>query len=94
MGFKIHFPDLNRSVEAEEKETILDSSLNAGIDLEYSCRFGRCGACKILLLSGEVEHLSHGKFSLTEEEKKEGYILACRSVPLSDLILPWIKKKV
>ncbi|PJZ54188.1 2Fe-2S iron-sulfur cluster-binding protein [Leptospira adleri] len=92
MGFKIHFPDLNRRIESGEKETILDSALNAGIDLAYSCRFGRCGVCKILLLGGKVEHLSHGKFSLTEEEKEEGFILACRSVPLSDLILPWTHK--
>lgn len=66
MGFKIHFPDLKRNIEVEDQETILDSSLNAGIDLAYSCRFGRCGVCKILLLSGNVEQLSHGKFSLME----------------------------
>ncbi len=94
MGFKIHFPYLKRNIEVEDQETILDSSLNAGIDLAYSCRFGRCGVCKILLLSGNVEQRSHGKFSLMEEEKNEGFILACRAIPMSDLVLLSMKGKV
>ncbi|TGL95103.1 hypothetical protein EHQ76_17090 [Leptospira barantonii] len=87
MTYKIYFPDWNRSAEVLEGENVLDSSLRSKIDLSYSCRFGRCGACKILLLKGEVEHLSHSRFALTEEEKENGFILACRSVPKSDLSL-------
>lgn len=87
MTYKIYFPDWNRSADVLEGENVLDSSLRSKIDLSYSCRSGRCGACKILLLKGEVEHLSHNRFALTEEEKENGLILACRSVPKSDLSL-------
>ncbi|MCG6192316.1 2Fe-2S iron-sulfur cluster-binding protein [Leptospira sp. FAT2] len=87
MKHQIYFPNWNRSIEALEEENILDSSLRSGVDLSYSCRAGRCGACKIILLEGQVEHLSHNQFALTEEEKEKGYILACRSIPKSDLSL-------
>lgn len=40
---------------------------------------------EIQALSGEVEHLSHNRFILTQEEKSQGLILACRAIPKSNV---------
>lgn len=66
--------------------TILDSARAAGFVLEHSCRTGRCGACKGLVVSGDTEVLTP-EDSLTESERKEGYILTCCRAALNDLQL-------
>lgn len=92
MNYQIYFSNWNRIVDVLEGENILDSSLRSEIELPHSCRFGRCGACKLLLVHGEVENLSYSRFALPDEEKRNGFILACRSVPKSDLVLRWIEE--
>ncbi|MDV6235993.1 2Fe-2S iron-sulfur cluster-binding protein [Leptospira ellisii] len=91
MNFRINLPDPKSRRQPQETETVLEVALRTGIELPYSCRFGRCGVCKILLVEGEVEFLSYNRFALTDEEKRNGYILACRSVPKSDLVVRTIE---
>ncbi|OKY27423.1 hypothetical protein BI291_00825 [Thalassotalea sp. PP2-459] len=67
------------------QEPILDQGEAAGLILPYSCRGGMCGRCKIKLESGEVKQLADD--GLTDEEKQQGYILACSAIPQSDLVL-------
>ena len=63
-------------------ETILDTALEKGIDLPYSCQSGVCTTCQGKLVSGTVSmDVSDG---LSDEEIEEGYILCCQSHPTSD----------
>jgi len=39
-----------------EDDTILNVLRNAGIDLQYSCEQGICGACEVSYLSGTPDH--------------------------------------
>jgi ferredoxin len=39
-----------------EDETILNVLRDAGVDLQYSCEQGICGACEVTYLSGVPEH--------------------------------------
>lgn len=66
-------------------EPILDQGEAAGLILPYSCRGGMCGRCKIKLESGEVRQLADD--GLTDEEKAQGYVLACSAIPQTDLVL-------
>ncbi|TDQ57615.1 NADH oxidoreductase Hcr [Mesocricetibacter intestinalis] len=52
--------------------TALESN---GVPIIAGCRTGVCGSCKTLVLSGEYESDNYGP--LTEEEIKQGYVLAC-----------------
>ena len=70
-------------------ETLLAAALASGIDYPHTCRSGRCGACKSRLSSGSVTLVPHTRFSLTEEEKAAGLILACRAVLESDVTVMW-----
>ena len=78
------------SLEVREGQTILDAALAAGIPYPHGCRSGRCGSCKSRLIEGEVELLQHSRFALTEEEKADGLILACRAMPQTDAAVAWL----
>lgn len=67
------------------QEPILDQGEAAGLILPYSCRGGMCGRCKIKLENGSVRQLADD--GLTDEEKQQGYVLACSSIPQSDVVL-------
>ncbi|MFU0506353.1 2Fe-2S iron-sulfur cluster-binding protein [Pseudaminobacter sp. NGMCC 1.201702] len=78
------------SLKVEHGHTILDAALAAGIPYPHGCRSGRCGSCKSRLIEGEVELLQHSRFALTEDEKADGLILACRAVPQTDAAVAWL----
>ena len=65
-------------------ETILSAALRSGLDVPHRCQAGICGACKGRLHDGEVEMTPYSDFALSEGEKANGLILACRAVPWSD----------
>lgn len=37
-------------------EKLLDRLLDAGVDVDYSCQEGICGACEVSVIDGEVDH--------------------------------------
>ncbi|MDA0147701.1 class I ribonucleotide reductase maintenance protein YfaE [Vibrio sp. LaRot3] len=45
------------TITSNASNTLLESLENAGIDAEYNCRDGHCGACRCKLKSGEVEYV-------------------------------------
>lgn len=79
-----------RTVAVPEGVTILDAALADGIAYPHGCRSGRCGSCKSRLVSGEVDLLEHSRFALSDGEKAQGLILACRAIPTRDAIVAWL----
>ncbi len=77
-------------LEIPDGQTILEAALAAGISYPHGCRSGRCGSCKSRLIEGEVQLLQHSRFALTEEEKSDGLILACRALPQTDAAVAWL----
>ena len=73
------------AITVEPKETLLQAALRQGIDFPYSCRVGGCATCKCRLLEGKVKQLTRSDYILSDEELDQGYILACQSVPRSDI---------
>ena len=88
-GFTAHIPQAGRTIPVKPGQTLLAAALAAGVDYPHSCRSGRCGACKSRLAGGSVTLLPHTRFSLTEEEKAAGLILACRAALESDVTVMW-----
>ncbi len=64
------------------KKSILETGLDLGIDLPYSCQSGLCTACRGKVQSGKV-HMTEAD-GLTQEEIDEGYVLCCVGHPKSD----------
>jgi CDP-4-dehydro-6-deoxyglucose reductase/ferredoxin-NAD(P)+ reductase (naphthalene dioxygenase ferredoxin-specific) len=90
MSYKATILSIDEDIIVEEGQTLLDAALRQGVDYPHSCKSGRCGVCKSRVVSGEVEHLSHLRFTLTEQEKADGMILACRAVPKTDVKAAWL----
>jgi len=62
--------------------TILETALDQGIDLPYSCQSGLCTACRGKALSGKVK--LDEEEGLSQSEKAEGYVLTCVGHPMTD----------
>lgn len=83
IGFEVSFSKSNKSTIAEQDETVLDVAEKLDIEIDSSCRSGTCGSCKTKLIKGTVEmEVDDG---LENEEKNQGYILACQSIPKTAL---------
>jgi ring-1,2-phenylacetyl-CoA epoxidase subunit PaaE len=62
--------------------TILETALDQGIDLPFSCQSGLCTACRGKCISGKVK--LDEEEGLSESEQAEGYVLTCVGHPLTD----------
>jgi NAD(P)H-flavin reductase/ferredoxin len=67
------------------KETILHAALSQGIAFPHNCRAGGCGECKCRLVKGKVKELTDKSYLLSAEELRDNYVLACQSIPQSDV---------
>ncbi|WP_338083041.1 PDR/VanB family oxidoreductase [Bacillus tianshenii] len=65
------------SISVPADRSLLDSLHEAGIEVPYSCKMGRCGTCEMRVLEGEVVHQDT---FLTEDEKNaHNVIVSCVS---------------
>lgn len=78
---------IGRSFAAEPGESILQAAIRHRAGLPYGCRDGACGSCRCRLLEGRVEQGPHQPGALGESERSDGFILACCSVALTDVVL-------
>jgi 3-ketosteroid 9alpha-monooxygenase subunit B len=63
---------------------LLDLLSTSGLAAPSSCRSGQCGACTTRVEEGEVRMLVNDV--LDAEDLADGYVLACQSLPVSDLL--------
>jgi ferredoxin len=43
----------------DTQKTLLENLESQAIKVEFHCRDGHCGACKCVLLAGEIEYVSY-----------------------------------
>lgn len=90
MTKRVYLRQAGRSLAVPDGVTILEAALADGIAYPHGCRSGRCGSCKSRLVSGDVDLLEHSRFALSEAEKAQGLILACRAIPTTDATVNWL----
>jgi ferredoxin-NADP reductase len=78
---KIHV-DLQTG-DSPPKQSILELSEELGIGIDFSCRIGTCGVCKVKMTSGEVDQ--EVQDALDEDDKSSGIILACQAKPKTEV---------
>jgi ring-1,2-phenylacetyl-CoA epoxidase subunit PaaE len=66
----------------EPHRSILETALDQGIDLPYSCQSGLCTACRGKALSGKVR--LDEEEGLSKSEREQGYVLTCVGHPMTD----------
>lgn len=74
------------SFQAKDDHTLLAAARLAKKSWPYSCQTGRCSACKCKVLSGNTSTLAP-ETGLTDQEKAEGWILACVRCASSNLVI-------
>lgn len=55
--------------------------------IAVGCRGGGCGFCRVQIRAGTYRTQRMSRAQVTEEEERQGYALACRLLPRSDLTL-------
>ena len=76
----------DKSFSCDSKTTIFDAAQKAGVILDHSCLSARCSSCVVKVLYGKTKNLKE-ELVLTDEEKKQNFVLSCNSIPLSNLKL-------
>ncbi|WP_332878794.1 2Fe-2S iron-sulfur cluster-binding protein [Massilia sp. S19_KUP03_FR1] len=86
MTFQITFSPSGLTCAGDGARSVLHSAEAGGITLPSSCRNGTCRTCLCRMQSGSVRYLVDWP-GLSLDEKRDGDILTCVAVPLSDLVL-------
>ncbi|MCU0971188.1 MAG: 2Fe-2S iron-sulfur cluster-binding protein [Gammaproteobacteria bacterium] len=84
MSYRVVVLSSGQRFEIQEKETLLDAGLRAGLNLPHNCNNGTCGGCRVRIVSGDVGHIPHD-FRFSDGERDAGWVLPCRATAQSDL---------
>ncbi|MHC6178572.1 corrinoid activation/regeneration protein AcsV [Clostridium sp. JNZ X4-2] len=83
---KVKFNPYNREIEVSQGDNLLETVRKSGIFMDTPCNgSGACGKCKVKVISGNV--ISTNSRHITDEEKKNGYVLACQSTIAGDAVI-------
>jgi ferredoxin-NADP reductase len=82
-GPLVTFSKNNKSAKIHVDQSILELSEELGIGIEFSCRVGTCGVCKVKVTSGEVEMAVQD--ALDADDRTNGIILACQAKPKDEV---------
>lgn len=78
----IRYDGQEYKVVVQPNRAILETALDQGIDLPYSCQSGLCTACRGKAISGKVK--LDEEEGLSQSERDEGYVLTCVGHPMTD----------
>jgi ferredoxin-NADP reductase/DMSO/TMAO reductase YedYZ heme-binding membrane subunit len=79
----LRFARSDKSAIVPETKTVLDAAEDLGVNIDYDCRAGICGTCRIKLLSGQVRMDSEA--ALNSADRADGMILACQAHCLEEV---------
>lgn len=66
-------------------QSVLEAAEAIGVVIDYECRVGICGRCKVPLRQGQVT--MEVEDALAADEKADGIILACQAKSVGDLVV-------
>ena len=81
----IRFSKSNKDVPLPSHKSVLETAESVGVPIDYQCRVGTCGICKIPLLEGEVT--MEVEEALTADDKTKTIILACQAKSIGNLVV-------
>lgn len=63
-------------------DSILETAIEEGVDVPFSCKGAVCCTCKAKVTSGRA--IMDANYALTDQEVADGYILTCTSHPVTE----------
>jgi ring-1,2-phenylacetyl-CoA epoxidase subunit PaaE len=79
---QLYFEQHHYRLEVPYTQSILDTALERGIHLPYSCKAGMCGTCAALCIKGDIR-MRYNEV-LTDNETARGRVLLCTAHPLGN----------
>jgi ferredoxin len=80
----IELAKTGKRITGSRRQSLLEIAESHNVELDYGCRVGNCGDCRLKILSGEV---NPGAGHLDPEDKKAGYVLSCVARPKGDCVI-------
>ncbi|HSH26117.1 MAG TPA: 2Fe-2S iron-sulfur cluster binding domain-containing protein [Massilibacterium sp.] len=68
-------------------ETLLQLAKKQHISIPFGCTKGGCGMCKVKINTGKINVGTYSKQALSEQERAQGYTLACQTYIKSDVTI-------
>ncbi len=82
----VHFQPQDWMCETTDELSLLEAALLDGIRIPNSCRNGTCRTCMCKLVSGNIIYQIEWP-GLSQEEKQDGWVLACVAQASSDVVI-------
>lgn len=69
-------------VEVKKGQSVLDAALEQNVSLDYRCKKGTCGKCKVQLVTGsaELQPVNHLEEKKLNHLLQSGFRLACQAI--------------
>lgn len=83
LSCKVSFVRSGKVITLIQPKTLLEAAEDIGVNIDYSCRVGSCGVCKVKLLSGSVT--MEVEDALDDHDKAQNMVLACQAIPTGDV---------
>ena len=80
----IELAKTGKRITGSKRQSLLEIAESHNVELDYGCRVGNCGDCRLKVLSGDV---NPGAGHLDPEDKKAGYVLSCVARPKGDCVI-------
>jgi ferredoxin len=96
--FNVLIEDTGEHYPCSDARSLLEGML--ALDrkaIPQGCRNGGCGICKVQILSGEFVSRVMSRAHVSEDDERQGRVLACRVRPASDIrlaVVGGMKKRV
>ncbi|MCL4461168.1 MAG: 2Fe-2S iron-sulfur cluster-binding protein [Nitrospirae bacterium] len=89
---KIHFPELGKTIEASEGESILKAALRAGIPVEHNCGgVCACSTCHVIVEEGGKNLSPMEEDEEDQLDEAEGLTLksrlSCQAIVHGDIVV-------
>lgn len=76
------------SFACRSSQHLLGAMIAAGKSaIKVGCKGGGCGICRVKILSGSYQSQKMTRSRISEQDERDGIVLACRVYPDSDLAL-------
>jgi len=85
-SFTVVLARSGREVHVAPGDTILFALLCAGVDIEFSCEEGMCGACETKVLAGTPVHRGTA-YPIAEHERRSTALMCCAGSRSERLVL-------
>ena len=82
---RVEFSRAGKTGHLAKDQCVLEAAEAIGVSIDFECRVGTCGRCKVPLTKGVVTmEVEEG---LPPEDKARGVILACQAKSTGDLVV-------